>query len=182
MFGRCSLVAQALPADKWINFFQSLSISPMAAKPSKRSRIVLVLCVMLGLLGLLMFRRSTGPKAVIAEVLKRNGYPPETIKQWTAVSQFETADFTSKVLKDSNNLFNIIVPGSNRLKYGEGQTIYASQAESVQGLVDHVMRPFKYPAVYDSPEALVEFMKSKNYFGSDLQSYKIGVRQYYDRL
>jgi hypothetical protein len=152
----------------------------MPVKRSKQSRILLLLFALIGLAGLLMYRKKESPRQAIIKILKRNGIPQDTIDYWIAVSQFETAGWTSHVFNDSKNLFNIIVPGSIRLNYGEGQTIFNSYDEAAQGLVDHVLRPFKYPAVYDSPESLVAFMKSKNYFSSDVGTYSAGVREYYD--
>lgn len=100
------------------------------------------------------------------------------IKFWTAVSWFETAGWTSNVLKQSNNLFCIIVPGSTRLNFGEGQTIYPDFESSVDGLIDHVIKPFKYPSEVFTIDELVAFMKKKGYFKGSETAYLAGVKKY----
>lgn len=100
------------------------------------------------------------------------------IKYWTAVSKFETASWTSNVFKQSNNLFNLIVPGSTRLKFGEGQTIFANISDSVDGLIDRVILPFKYPSSVGSIDELVAFMKKKGYFTGKESDYVAGVKRY----
>lgn len=130
------------------------------------------------------------PQKVIKKVLSRYGISDRAIKFWTAVSAFETAypydssqkPWNSPVLKDTNNLFNIIVPGSKRLQRGEGQTIYDNFEDSVVGLYEHVIKPFKYPADYESLDSLIDFMKSKNYFTSGIESYKAGAEKWYKKL
>lgn len=104
---------------------------------------------------------------------------------WVAVSAFETAYWTSKVFKDSNNLFCIIVPGSNRLDYGEGQTVFPNIELSIdgpQGLYQRVLKPFKYPAHVQSIEELVTYMKNKNYFTADKAKYLEGVKATFKKL
>lgn len=108
------------------------------------------------------------------------------IKFWTAVSAFETAvngiPWNSRVMRDSNNLFNLIVPGKRRLQYGEGQTIYDRWEESVEDLYLRVMKPFKYPLEVETLADLVNYMKSKGYFTSSLDDYQNGARIWYNKL
>lgn len=163
-------------------------MSQTAVKPS------LVLYPILGIVGLfvllyqLLGKRT--PQAVISRILDKRGLSPQMIKFWTAVSAYETAypyDSTAKpwnspVLRDSNNLFNLIVPGTKRLQYGEGQTIYDRWDPSVEDLVDRVMKPFKYPANVVTLEDLVDAMKDRGYFLLDRATYKAGARKWYDKL
>lgn len=117
--------------------------------------------------------------------MQEKGVPEETIKQWIAVSAYETAQpnpWTSKVFRDSLNLFNIIVPGSTRLGYGEGQTVYPDIKASVYGLFDHVIEPFDYPLSFPSINAQVRFMKSRGYFTLAEDKYLAGVLYWYDQL
>ena len=101
------------------------------------------------------------------------------------MSFFETDEggrgvgWNSRVFKDSKNLFNLRVPNSKTLPYGEHQTIYGSLDEAAQGLVDHVIRPFRYPLQFKSLSDLVAFMKTKNYFESSLDSYQLGAARAY---
>jgi hypothetical protein len=122
--------------------------------------------------------------------MQSEGVPESTIKQWIAVSAFETNGWTSRVFRDSNNLFNVILPqaslqseGLTKLTYGEGQTIFPDLASSVKiGLFKHVIQPFKYPLQFSGINSQVDFMKSKGYFTYDLQAYKDGVIYWYDKL
>lgn len=121
-------------------------------------------------------------KSKIISLLTQAGYPLDTAKYFVAVSAFETAGWTSQVLKDSNNLFSLIVPNSKRLSYGEGQTIFASYDDAINGLVKYVLKPFKYPANYGTLRDLTDFMKSKGYYGIDSVTYYNGVAVWYNKL
>ena len=157
----------------------------MAGTVSKRSRKLLAIFAMIGLSGLILliwiFQRRN-PQTVIAKVLSRYGINAKTIKYWIAVSAFETKGWTSKVYKDSKNLFTIIGPGDEHLDYGEGQSIYSSISDSVVALYKRVMVPFKYPLSYESIDDLVDTMKSKGYFTGDANNYKTGVKYWYQKI
>jgi len=114
--------------------------------------------------------------------MRSEGVNEQTIRYWIAVSAFETAGWTSRVFRDSNNLFNLRVPGSDRLPYGENQTIYGNLEDSVTGLFKHVLRPYQYPLQYNSIPELVTAMKQRGYFTSGLQSYIDGVVSWYSKL
>lgn len=114
--------------------------------------------------------------------MRSEGVNEETIRQWIAVSAFETTGWTSRVFRDSNNLFNLRVPGSNRLSYGENQTIYGSLEDSVRGLFKHVIGPYQYPLNYKSIRDQVETMKQKGFFTYPLQGYIDGVVSWYSKL
>jgi len=160
----------------------------MAATSSKRLQKQVAFYVIAGLLSLvalvaLAFRTVLqSPKGAISKVLASVGMDEQTIKFWIAISAFETNGWTSRVFKDSNNLFNIIVPGSVKLSYGEGQTIYSGIEESVRGLYDHVLKPYRYPLSFRKLADLVAFMKSKNYFESNEDAYLSGCKQWYKKL
>ena len=142
------------------------------------SLLGLIFWVPLGSLAAAMPGRKKTPREVIAEVLGSKGMSDQTIRYWTAVSQLETANWTSKVFQDSNNLFALIVPGQPGLKYGEGQTIFPSWADSAEALYTKVIKPFKYALNYDSPDKLVHDMKSHYYFGGKEDDYLAGVKMY----
>lgn len=119
------------------------------------------------------------------ESLTRLGISEPTAKFWVAVSAFETNGWSSKVFRESNNLMCIIVPGSRRLPYGEGQTIFDNLESSIdgpQGLYQRVLKPFRYPAHVQSLEELVDYMKLKNYFMSNKFDYLKGVKSWYSKL
>src|SRR5262249_6755719 len=118
----------------------------------------------------------------IRKALQLQGIPEQTIKFWIAVSAFETNGWTSQVFRDSNNLFNLIVPGLPALSYGEGQTIFASLEDAANGLYKYVIKPFNYPLYFPTLRTLTDFMKSKNFYISDSNSYYNGTLQWYNKL
>lgn len=124
----------------------------------------------------------TSPKQIIKRRLKSLGIDNKTIEYWTAVSAFETAYWKSKVFVDSNNAFSLIVPGTKKLQYGEGQTIYNSIADSVDDLYYRVIVSRKYPKNFDSLTELVTTMKAKGYFQSDGVKYLSGVQTTYFKI
>jgi len=117
--------------------------------------------------------------------LTRLGISEPTAKFWVAVSAFETTGWTSKVFRDSKNLMCIIVPGSRRLPYGEGQTIFDTIELSIdgpQGLYQRVLKPYRYPAHVQSIDELVDYMKLKGYFTSNKSDYLKGVKSWYQKI
>lgn len=162
----------------------------MSRNVVKPSWVLFPIFAIAGLIVLLFRSRAKSPQSVIKKILSPLGLSPQMVKYWTAVSAFETADqnvkpyspWNSRVLRDSKNLFNIIVPGSQRLQYGEGQTIFPTWEDSVIGLYERVMKPFRYPAHVESLEDLVRYMKLKNYFTAPLDGYLKGARYWYDKL
>lgn len=162
----------------------------MSRTVAKPSWVLFPIFAVIGLIVLIFRSLAKSPQAVIRKVLFQVGLSPQMVKYWTAVSAYETAypydgsarPWNSPVLKDTKNLFNLIVPGSRRLQRGEGQTIYDSLEDSVWGLYQRVMIPFKYPAHVDSLEALVDAMKARGYFTQDLATYKANVRKWYNKL
>lgn len=157
----------------------------MSGVAQKRSRKGYVLFILVGLIALTMaavYYLLKTPQRVITLTLRKAGMDQQTIRFWIAVSAFETAGWTSRVFNDSNNLFNLVVPRSNKLPYGEGQTIYNSIEESAQALVDHVIKPFSYSLNYATIADLCHAMKLKNYYGSSEDSYTAGVRKWYQKL
>lgn len=158
----------------------------MASKLSARSRKALGLLVIIGLSGLVIlvmfFRRKKTPQEAIRKVLADYGVPEKTIRYWITVSAFETTYWTSKVLKQSNNLFNLIVPGGKHLDFGEGQSVYNNYEESVVALFQHVMKPFHYQLSYKSLEDLISDMKKKGYYLGSESDYQKGGAAVYKKL
>jgi len=156
----------------------------MALSASKKSILLWLLLPLIGLLALwFLFRR--GPAPTINRILSRYGIPSLTRKYWIAISAFETNFWTSRVFRDSNNLFNIIMPakyGLPALKYGEGQTIFSSTEESVVALAEHVLKPFNYPRVPASLGDLVSYMKTKGFYTASEALYQTGARSAFDKL
>ena len=127
-------------------------------------------------------RISTNEENAIRDALHAYGIDEQTVKMWIAVSAFETSSWTSKVFKASNNLFCLIVPGSNKLPYGEGQTIYPDLDSAAKALYKSVLKPFAYPLSFTSISDLVSTMKSKGYFTGNQDTYLAGVKEKYLQL
>lgn len=164
----------------------------MSLNVRKQSWAVWIISGVIGLIALWWFilRKKKGIKEKIISILTSRGVSPRTAKYWAAISAFETAypysnnakPWNSPVFKDTNNPFNLIVPGSKRLDRGEGQTIYATVEDGINALYDHVIRPFKYPLDAESLEALNRYQKKKGYFISGLDDYIAGSARWYDKL
>lgn len=122
------------------------------------------------------------PKNQIERILVAHGIGKETARMWVAVSAFETASWTSEVYHKGHNLFGLIIPGRKRLDFGEGQTIFLSNRESIESLYKSVIVARKYAANYTSIEFLVNDMKAKGYFTGNFNSYLTGVKTKYSEL
>lgn len=137
---------------------------------SGRGTWVLWLIGSLSLLWLFLSgKSSSGPSATIQSILTQNGYSDRMARWWTAVSNLETAAWTSKLFKDYNNLFGMKQP-LTRFSYSRGPSLspagyatFDSQADSVRDLVAY-MKEFNYPKDFSSIDDQVAFMKSKGYF------------------
>lgn len=122
------------------------------------------------------------PKNQIERVLVAHGIGKETARMWVAVSAFETASWTSEVYRKAHNLFGLIIPGSKRLDFGEGQTIFANNRESIEALYKSVIVARKYAANYTTIDFLVADMKAKGYFTGNVTNYVAGVKAKYKAL
>jgi len=159
----------------------------MAHLVSKRSAqgwkvFALIGLPVLLLIGAVLYLLRRRPATIIKRVLTKYSLSQSTINYWIAVSAFETAGWTSQVYRDSNNLFNLIVPGSNKLQYGEGQTIYPDPESSAIALWTEVIKPFKYSLNYPSLRSLTDDMATKQYYVSDPLIYYQGCLTWYNRL
>lgn len=154
----------------------------------KSSKFFQPLLILFGLIGLpflfwrMMGRSQSEPETIIRRVLSRYSIPEQTIRYWIAVSALETSGWTSRVFKDSNNLFCLIVPKSDRLPYGEGQTIFLSMEDAADALYRRVIVPFHYPLSYASIDDLVMTMKDKGYFTAPLPGYLAGAKSWFNKL
>lgn len=159
----------------------------MASKTSYAGFDILALSLISVLLLLILSpKRKTSslptPQNRIRAALAKLGFNSRLIDYWTAVSAFETAGWTSKVFKESNNPFNLIVKNSNRLPYGEGQTVFNSIEEGTAALVSKVLKPYKYPADFSRLQDMTDTMKEKGFYTSDKNQYYQGVLHWYDQM
>lgn len=128
------------------------------------------------------------PNPEIDYILVTAGYSPDMARYWTAVSKLETANYTSRLFREANNLFGMGVPTVRRslrsgvwtgIDGGEERqfSAYASTANSVKDLVLY-LQSRSYPTTFGSAEQFVNFMRSKGYFESDPQKYLDGIKRY----
>lgn len=151
----------------------------MVRKRSPRFQKALTYSLLLGLAALIYWmvaKYRNNPEAAIRREFKKAGVAPNVIDYWVAVAKHETAGFTSRVFKDSNNMFGMKLARRNtlatgQLPYGEGQAIFKSVTDSAKDQILYFTKRFQYPSYFDSAESLVRFMKSKGYFEADLNDY-----------
>jgi hypothetical protein len=139
---------------------------------------------LLTLLFLFLGGRSTSsnPAIAITNLLTAKGYSSNVAKWWTAVSNFETAKWTSKLFRMANNLFGMKQPKSRMtlstgpsIVEGEQWATFSSVEDSVKDLILY-MENFNYPKDFESLEAMVFFMKGAGYFQEDPIFYLNGVK------
>lgn len=154
---------------------------------SKKSRtgVVISLLSLFGLAMLLfymVFRRnliSGNPKQRITSLLKKAGYSDNVAKWWAAVSAFETADWTSDLFKESNNLFGMKQP-NKRATTSAGPTksgfaSFRSIEDSIQDLLLY-LDDFNYPKDTTGLLAFIGEMKDNGYFEERFDTYYDGVK------
>jgi len=108
----------------------------------------------------------------------------QTVKFWTAVSDFETGSWTSPIFIQNRNLFGMRLPTSNTTAIGgaDGHAVFASLQDSVADLILYFNR-LQWPMLnFSTIDALVSMMKSKGYFAAPIGDYLAGVKARYQRL
>jgi len=158
----------------------------MAVKHSKQSRRLWTSLLVSGLfflVGFLLWRRMSPPQ-VIRSVFRAEGYSDRFIDYWIAISQHETAGWTSRVYREGNNLFGMTRASKNTLAigaldYGEHQAIYKSIRDSAKDQILYLNVRFHYPREFGSLKDLIDYMKSKGYFGDSVSNYYSAVSRWY---
>lgn len=139
------------------------------SKRSGTGRNTLVPSLIGLLLLLLLFLRgqSTSAASKIKSILTNAGYSDRMSTWWVAVSNLETAKWTSPLFVKYNNAFGMKQPLTRfTLSMGASPTGYATFAsldDSVNDLIAY-MNVRLYPHDFDSVDDMVNFMKSKGYF------------------
>lgn len=181
----------------------------MPQSASKSSRKPLIWLLATGLLGLviwlIMAMRPRSNKDLIIDVLTTttsivdskgitHKVIPLSLQQaeyWVCVSAFETAvkgePWKSEIYLTANNLWGMTLASKNTtatgaLSYGEEQCIYPSVKRSAEDILLYMQKRWKYPQNFATLDDLVDYMKSKGYFLSNVEDYKAGVNMFYDKL
>ena len=108
------------------------------------------------------------------------GFTPITAQYITAQAAHETANFTSQVFRENNNIFGYKYVGQWRAK-GEknGHADYKSIEESIQDY-SYYYRMAGYPKVFFSLTDFVTSLKRNKYFEASLTEYLNGVKHFYN--
>lgn len=123
-------------------------------------------------------------KLQIKKALQLTKY--EKYTDWiTAIAQFETADFSSRIFNENRNAFGMTVPrirtflGETSNIYHEGLPMakYSSTYRSAQDFVEY-LKYFNYPTNIKSIDSFVRLMKEKGYFSDTYDNYLKGVKAY----
>lgn len=128
-------------------------------------------------------KNPTRNDELIIKILERAGYSPEMATLWAAVSRHETGMYTSALYTQANNLFGMKQP-SKRLTTSIGtqqasEGTFAKFATKDSAVEDQIlyMEEFNYPKNLNTASALVNFMKSKGYFGAAKSLYLAAVER-----
>lgn len=107
-------------------------------------------------------------------------------RKWIeAISKHETANYTSKLYKDANNLFGMGMPSVRpTLATPAGVQIenqemarYPSKSDSVKDFLLWLNYQ-NCPVDFVSPDELIQFMKDKSYFTESFENYLKGVESW----
>lgn len=112
-------------------------------------------------------------------------YPAEMQEYITAQAMHETGVFTSPLFLKYNNPFGMKQPTQRQTtSQGPTPTGYASYKNIEDGILDLALyfEAKQYPETFESPEAYVDFLKSKGYFEAPLASYKKAVVKHLNNL
>lgn len=121
----------------------------------------------------------------IVYLIASQGYSERMGYYWYLVAKMETDGFTSSLFRTFNNLFGMrcveerqtTQTGCTTSNFG----IYKNQQSSVDDLVLY-LKARKYPSGFVSLYEMIQFMKSKNYFGNEsIDSYYAKVKAWENR-
>jgi len=135
--------------------------------------------LLIGLLSLLILflaSRTTASMStseitsLITNKLIAAGYGTQQAIYWSKVSKLETGYFTSTLCKKYNNLFGMMWDQDVSHRYiqtSNGKFEWPETlADSVDLQIEYLHR-FNYPHEFYSLSEFVNFLKSKNYFGTE---------------
>jgi len=108
------------------------------------------------------------------------GFTPITAQYITAQAAHETANFSSQIFLQNNNLFGYKYVGQWRAQ-GEknGHAYYKSISDSIADY-SHYYKMAGYPKVFLSLTDFVTALKRNKYFEAPLQEYITGVKHFYN--
>lgn len=131
------------------------------------------------LLSLARKNTSKAPSELIKSKLLDAGYDSNFAKWWSAISNFETAKWTSNLYLMYHNLFGMKQPVKRATTSlgptSDGWASFADDSKSVDDLILYLSAR-NYPKSFDSLESLVSFMKQKSYFEEPVDYYLNGVK------
>jgi len=117
----------------------------------------------------------------VFELLKENGFNPETAKIITAQAAFETGNFNSVIFLEQNNLFGMKLAKKRKtlaIDENRAHAVFNSLEDSVSDFRIY-FKYFGYPETFSSVADYCSQIKEKKYFEANLQHYTKGVEFYY---
>lgn len=125
-------------------------------------------------------------KSILASILLNEGYSQSIIKNWIAISAFETANFQSNLFMKARNPWGMkLATVRNTTAIGEtksGFAVYRNYIEAINDLI-YYMDYFNYPKTGNvSLSDQIAFMKSVGYFEEPFDYYYTGAKTYFNRF
>lgn len=109
------------------------------------------------------------------------GFTESQSKILVAQAAHETANFTSDIFRNNNNLFGMKFPHvRDTLAIAErrGHAVYKDIDESIKDFAIYY-KNFAYLSTYSTVNAYIEAIAQKKYFEANIEEYKTGVNHFY---
>lgn len=104
---------------------------------------------------------------------------------FAAIAAHETGNFTSDVYRENHNLFGMRLPkqrDTTAIGENRGYAVYNEDSDSIKDLLLWFAYSNTDPGKFDSPDAIVKFMKEKGYFEASEKTYATAVKKWYNVL
>jgi uncharacterized FlgJ-related protein len=112
--------------------------------------------------------------------LIESGFNVTQAQYITAQAAHETANFTSKIFTENNNLFGYKFVGQQIAQGSKnGHAYYENIADSIQDYKNYYNRR-GYPAIFANISEFVKALKRNNYFEASETEYLNGVKHFYN--
>lgn len=118
----------------------------------------------------------------VFNLLKAEGFNPDTAKYITAQAAHETGNFTSKIFKENNNLFGMKLP-KQRKTTATGEKYGHATFNNIEDAVKDFKLYYKtlgYMGIYPSLAAYVKALVKRGYFEASPEEYESGMKYFYN--
>lgn len=110
------------------------------------------------------------------------GFSLDMSRFLTAQAAHETANFTSSIFKENNNLFGMkrpVIRQTTAIGENKGHAVYSSIEDSIKDMALYFKRR-GYLSNYSTVGAYVKELKAKSYFEDTAQNYEAGMMNFYN--